>query len=88
MVPLPGLLELHNPILYRVNALQQQVTKATSETLRDANRVVSLALNDADRSLVYKARLPWELAIVTFCDASFAREAGHKHQRGRIHDVA
>ena len=36
----------------------------------------------------YKAKLPWntgELAVVTFCDASFAGESGHKSQRGRFH---
>ena len=58
------------------------------ETLREANRVVALALNDAERSIVYNARLPWgtgKLAIVRFCDALFAGEAGHKSQRGRIH---
>ena len=32
---------------------------------------------------MYKARLPW--GTVTFCDASFAGEAGHKSQRARIH---
>eukprot|EP00439_Symbiodinium_sp_Y106_P070527 s569_g12.t1 len=64
-------------LAYRVNALQQAVVKATVETLREANRVVALALNDAERSITYKAKLPWskgELAVVTFCDASFAGE--------------
>ena len=73
---------------YRVNVLQQAVVKATVETLRDANRVVALALNDAERSITYKARLPWntgELSVGTFCDASFAGESGHKSQRGRYH---
>ena len=62
-------------LAYRVNALQQAVVKAT-ETLRDANRVVALALNDAERAITYKARLPWntgELAVVTFC-APHSRE--------------
>ena len=71
-------------LAYRVNALQQRVTTATVETLREANRVVALALNDADRSIVYRAHLPWQsgrLAVVTFCDASFAAEPGHKSQR-------
>ena len=75
-------------LAYRVNALQQRVTTATVETLREANRVVALALNDADRSIVYRAHLPWQLgklAVVTFCDASFAAEPGHKSQRGRLH---
>ena len=75
-------------LAYCVNALQQPVSKATVETLREANRVVNLALGDAERCLTYKARLPWgtgELAVVTFCDASFAGEAGHKSQRGRLH---
>ena len=56
--------------------------------LCSANRVVALTLIDADRSITYKARLPWstgDLAVVTFCDASFAGEAGHKSQRVRIH---
>ena len=75
-------------LAYRVNALQQRVTTATIETLREANRVVALALNDPDRSIVYRAQLPWQpgkLAVVTFCDASFAAEQGHKSQRGRLH---
>ena len=75
-------------LAYRVNALQQRVTTATIETLREANRVVALALNDPDRSIVYRAHLPWQpgkLAVVTFCDASFAAEQGHKSQRGRLH---
>ena len=74
-------------LAYRVNALQQRVTTATVETLREANRVVALALNDADRSIVYRPHLPWQpgkLAVVTFCDASFAAEQGHKSQRGRL----
>ena len=80
-------------IAYRVNALQQKVTTATVETLREANRVVALALNDADRSFWYRSRLPWstgELAIVTFWDASFAGEVGHKPQRpqrARLHHL-
>ena len=75
-------------LAYRVNALQQRVTTATVETLREANRVVALALNDPDRSIIYRAHLPWQpgkLAVVTFCDASFAAEQGHKSQRGRLH---
>ena len=75
-------------LAYRVNAFQQQVTKATIETLRNASRVVALALNSAERSIVFKVRLPWsmgELAIVTFCDASFDGEVGHESRRGRLH---
>ena len=75
-------------LAYRVNALQQAVVKATVETLRDANRVVALAIGDAEHAFTYKAKLPWntgELAEVTFCDASFAGEPGHKSQRGRFH---
>ena len=75
-------------LAYRVNALQQRVTVATIDTMR-ANRVVALALGDAERSIVYRAKiLPWSsgpLAVVTFCDASFAAEAGYKSQRGRLH---
>ena len=74
---------------YRVNALQTQICKATVETLREANRVVELALKDGDRAILFKGGLlPWqagELAVVTFSDASFAAEAGYKSQRGRIH---
>ena len=68
-------------LAYPVNALQQRVTTATVETLREANRVVALALNDADRSIVYRAHLPWQpgkLAVVTFCDTSSAAEQGHE----------
>ncbi|CAE7246083.1 RE2 [Symbiodinium natans] len=76
-------------LAYRVNALQQRVTVATIDTMREANRVVALALGDAERSIVYRAKiLPWSsgpLAVVTFCDASFAAEAGYKSQRGRLH---
>ena len=78
-------------LAYRVKALQQQGVKATAtvETLRDANRVVALALNDAERCITYKAKLqlPWspgELAVVTFCDASFAGESEHKSRKGRF----
>ncbi|CAE7255946.1 RE2 [Symbiodinium natans] len=76
-------------LAHRVNALQQRVTVATIDTMREANRVVALALGDAERSIVYRAKiLPWSsgpLAVVTFCDASFAAEAGYKSQRGRLH---
>ncbi|CAE7256170.1 RE2 [Symbiodinium natans] len=76
-------------LAYRVNALQQRVTVATIDTMREANRVVALALADAERCIVYRAKiLPWSsgpLAVVTFCDASFAAEAGYKSQRGRLH---
>ena len=33
-------------LMYRVNALQQRVTIATVETMKEANRVVALALGD------------------------------------------
>ena len=49
--------------------------------------MVALALGDAEHAITYKAKLPWntgELAVVTFCDASFAGESGHKPQRGRF----
>ncbi|OLP82533.1 Sucrose-phosphatase 2 [Symbiodinium microadriaticum] len=36
-------------LAYRFHALQQRVTTATVETLREVNRVVTLALNDAER---------------------------------------
>ncbi|CAE7367510.1 uxuA [Symbiodinium natans] len=75
--------------MYRVNALQQCVTIATVETMKEANRVVALALGDADRSIVFRIGIsPWGrvfLAVVTFCDASFAAEPGYKSQRGRLH---
>ena len=71
-------------LAYRVSALQQRVTTATVETLREANRVVALTLNDAERSIVCKGWGTRELAVVTFCDASFAGEAEHKSQRGRL----
>ena len=73
----------------RVNALQQRVTIATVETMKEANRGVALALGDTDRSIVFRSKmLPWgsgPLAVVTFCDASFAAEPGHESQRGRLH---
>ena len=40
-------------LAYRFHALQQRVTTATVETLREVNRVVTLALNDAERSIVH-----------------------------------
>ena len=77
--------------MYRVNALQQRVTIATVETMKEANRVVALALGDADHSIVFRAKMllrgSGPLAVVTFCDASFAAEPGYKSQRGRLHHL-
>ena len=57
-----------------VHSFQPRVTTATAETLREANRVVALDRNDAERSIVYKVRLPWGTG--EFCDASFVGELG------------
>ena len=63
---------------YRVNALQTAVSKATIATLIDANKVLDLALKDADRRITYQANLvEWKnLALVTFSYASWASEEG------------
>ena len=62
----------------------RRVAKGLVETVRDANRVVALALNDAELCIAYKAKLPWstdELAVATFGDG----ESGpKKSQRGRL----
>ena len=77
-------------LAYRVSRLQSSVKGATVATLAEANRVVDLAhfhMNDV------KLRFPpyhlnWDkLAIMTITDASFAGEADHKSQQGRVHFV-
>ena len=74
-------------ILYRVSKLQSSIKGATVSTLKEANKVLELALNGMDLKLRQKNG-PFnfqELGILTASDASFAGEAGSKSQQGRIH---
>ena len=75
-------------ISFRVNVLQTQVATATMSTLHECNRVLDLAMRDANRGLTFKSgTLDWrkDLAICTFADASFAAQTGFKSQQGRVH---
>ena len=74
-------------ILYRVSKLQSRIKGATVSTLKEANKVLELALNGMDLKLHYKNG-PFnfqELGVQTASDASFAGEPGSKSQQGRIH---
>ena len=74
-------------ILYRVSKLQSSIKGATVSTLKEANKVLELALNGLDLKLQYKNG-PFnfqELGVLTASDASFAGEPGSKSQQGRIH---
>ena len=74
-------------ILYRVSKLQSSIKGATVSTLKEANKVLELALNGMDLKLRYKNG-PFnfqELGVLTASDASFAGEPGSRSQQGRIH---
>ena len=57
--------------------------------MKDANRVVELALQGSDFKITFKTDwIAWsDLAVVTFSDTSFANEAEFKSQKGRIHYI-
>ena len=74
-------------ILYRVSKLQCSIKGATVSTLKEANKVLELALNGMDLKLRYKNG-PFnfqELGVLTASDASFAGEPNSRSQQGRIH---
>ena len=74
-------------ILYRVSKLQSSIKGATVSTLKEANKVLELALNGMDLKLRYKNG-PFnfqELGVLTASDASFAGEPNSRSQQGRIH---
>ena len=61
-------------ILFRVSKLQSSIKGATVSTLKQANKVLELALNGKDLKLRYKNE-PFnfqELGVLTASDASFA----------------
>ena len=77
-------------LTYRVNELQRCChSKSTVQSLKDANRIVELALQGSDFKITFKTDwIDWnDLAVVTFSDASFANEAEVKSQQGRIHYI-
>ena len=78
-------------IAYRVNELQKSCNpKGTVSAIKEANKTVELALQNADFKIVFPANhIDWtkDLAVVTFSDASFAGEAGYKSQQGRLHYI-
>eukprot|EP00435_Cladocopium_sp_Y103_P015605 s3250_g3.t2 len=65
------------------------ILSCTVQNLKDANRVVELALQGSDFKIAFKTDwIDWnDLAVVTFSDASFANEAEFKSQQGRIHYI-
>ena len=73
-------------ISFRVNVLQTHVATATVSTLHECNRVLDLAMKDANRGLTFKSGL-WTggRTICTFADASFTAQTGSKSQQGRIY---
>ena len=78
-------------IQYLVSRLQTSVKGATVETLKEANRVVTIAQSTMNEvKLVFPARwIDWgHIGVLTFSDASFCNEAGYKSQQGRVHFIA
>ena len=78
-------------VQYLVSRLQVSVKGATVETLKKANRVVTVAqasMNEA--CLNFPAKwVDWDhVGILTFTDASFCNEKGYKSQQRRIHFLA
>ena len=63
-------------ILYRVSKLQSSIKGATVSTLKEANKVLELALNGMDLKLRYKNGPVnfQELGVLTASDASLARQ--------------
>ena len=73
-------------ILYRVSKLQSSIKGSTVLTLKEANKVLELALNGMDLKLRYKNG-PFnfqELGVLTASDASFAGEPGSPSKAGYI----
>ena len=66
-------------------------SKSTVQSLKDANRVVELALQGSDFKIKITFKTDWidwnDLAVVAFSDASFANEAELKSQQGSIHYI-
>ena len=78
-------------VQYLVSRLQVSVKGATVETLKEANRVVTVAQASMNEvCLNFPARwVDWDhVGILTFTDASFCNEKGYKSQQGRIHFLA
>ena len=74
-------------ILYWLSKLQSSIKGPTVSTLKEANKVLELALNGVDLKLRYNNG-PFnlqELGVLTASDALFAGEPGSKSQQGRIH---
>ena len=78
-------------VQYLVSRLQVSVKGATVETLKEANRVVTVAqASMSEVFLNFPAKwVDWDhVGILTFTDASFCNEKGYKSQQGRIHFLA
>ena len=75
------------PVFFQVSKLQSSIKGATVSTLKEAKKVLELALNGMDLKLRYKNG-PFnfrERGVLTASDASFAGEPGRKSRQGRIH---
>eukprot|EP00439_Symbiodinium_sp_Y106_P048297 s2973_g6.t1 len=77
-------------ILYRVSKLQSSIKGATVATLREANKVLEIALKGKTLKLRYRNG-PFDfenLGVLTASDASFAGESKDRSQQGRVHFLA
>ena len=77
-------------ILYKVSYLQSKVKGASVAILKEANKVLELALTGKDLKIRYKHGICefMQLGVLTASDASFAAEPGMRSQQGRIHFLA
>ena len=72
---------------YRVSRLETMVKGAIIATLKEANKVVDLAIGGLDLCIRYPTGMCDfnDLGVLTVTDASFAGEPGMKSQQGRMH---
>ena len=77
-------------ILYKVSYLQSKIKGASVAILKEANKVLELALTGKDLKIRYKHGICefMQLGVLTASDASFAAEPGMRSQQGRIHFLA
>ena len=76
-------------LLYEISRLAQRVSGATHGDYQDAVKVHKLMIQekDAGRAALRYPKIPGELCLVTFFDASLGKEKDGKSQLGQIHFI-
>ena len=76
-------------LLYEISRLAQRVSGATHGDFQDALKAHKLMVQekDAGRAALRYPKIPGELCLVTFFDASLGKEKDGKSQLGQIHFI-